>query len=558
MGSAILGARNLTGCEHRLALDFAPRDQVAGGPETAEANRRIEAAQAHRREVLELIGRLQSGRPAGTVTMVDEADHRSRVAATTAAMDAGAEWILQATLPTDVEHGRRGHAEALVRVGNGYLPIIVVNHRVTTAVAEPREGQPQVQTSPLFGWHPEPDRTRACRSQRRDVMRLSQLAAMLDALGRLHAPRAESVGGLIGLDADCIVAVPLGEVADEYDETLVRRRAIAAGEVVTEPRRVSECRSCHWWPRCEAELIAKRDVSLVVGGNQGQVLREIGVTSIDQLAEYRGAPPADWSGAVRFTDTVVSAKSWVRDIPLVRRRDRPRVQRADVEVDVDMESFSERGAYMWGTLLTDNTDATRPVVYRPFVTWQPLPSRDEGRSFAAFWAWLMTERNAAHGAGKSFAAYCYSQHAENRWLRGSADRFADLPGIPSRRVVDTFIASAEWVDVFEAVGDNFVCPKGKGLKRIAPVAGFNWRDDEAGGEASMEWYAAAVGLDGAPRDESQRERLLQYNEDDVRATKVLREWISSDEVLSLPLADDLLAENAVGVSETDSTGIVAR
>ncbi|MBM7368149.1 TM0106 family RecB-like putative nuclease [Gordonia hydrophobica] len=550
MGSAILGARNLTGCEHRLALDFAPAEDASRTPESAEANRRIEAAQAHRRQVIDLLRGFQSDRETGAAVLVDDPDHRGRVGATRAAMDAGAEWILQATLPTDTERGRRGHAEALVRQGGGYVPIIIVNHRVTTVIAEPRlDETPALQTSPLFGWHPEPDPTRSFRSQRRDVMRLAQLAAMLDDLGRLHAPRTEAVGGLIGLDADCVVVVPLGEIADEYDESFARRRAIAEGTVATAPRKVSECRSCHWWPQCEARLIQQRDVSLVVGGNQGRILRDAGIVTIDKLADYRGREPDEWVGSTKFADTVVSAKSWVRGIPLVRRRDRPRVHRADIEVDVDMESFSERGAYLWGTLLTDNTDPERPVVYRPFVTWDPLPTRDEGRSFAAFWAWLMTERNAAHEADKTFAAYCYSQHAENRWLRGSADRFGDLPGVPSRKTVDAFIASTEWVDVFEAVGDNFVCPKGKGLKRIAPVAGFNWRDDEAGGEASMEWYAAAVALDGADLDLTQRDRLLEYNEDDVRATKVLREWIAGDDVLVLPLADDLLAENFRSVAE---------
>ncbi|MGB3707811.1 TM0106 family RecB-like putative nuclease [Gordonia sp. (in: high G+C Gram-positive bacteria)] len=545
MRSAILGARNLTGCEHRLALDFTV-EQERDAAETAEANRRIEAAQAHRRAVIDRLRGFQSGR-AGAAVVIEAPDHRGRVAATQEAMSAGVEWILNATLPTDYDRGRRGHSEVLLRVGDGYLPIIVVNHRVTTTVAQPREGEiPTLQTSPMFGWHPEPDATRAFRSQRRDVMRLAHLAAMLDDLGQLNVPREECVGGLIGLDADCMVVVPLGEGTEDYDESFARRLAIAKGQIPTQSRKVSECRSCHWWPRCEAELIERRDVSLVVGGNQGAVLRDAGITTVDQLANYRGLAPVDWTGAIAFNDTIVSAKCWVRDIPLVRRLERPRVQRADIEVDVDMESYSERGAYMWGTLLTDNTDAARPVVYRPFVTWEPLPTTDEGRSFAEFWSWLMDERAAAHAAGKTFAAYCYSQHAENRWLRGSADRFAGMPGIPSRQTIDTFIASREWVDIFEAVGSNFICPKGKGLKRIAPVAGFGWRDSEASGEASMEWYAAAVALDGAARDETQRDRLLMYNEDDVQATKVLREWMASDDVLALPFAPDLLAENLPG------------
>ena len=53
---------------------------------------------------------------------------------------------------------------------------------------------------------------------------------------------------------------------------------------------------------------------------------------------------------------------------------------------------------------------------------------------------------------------------------------------------------------------------------MAPSAGFAWHDPEAGGENSMRWYRAAVGLDGDEPDLAQRERLLVYNADDVRAT----------------------------------------
>jgi predicted RecB family nuclease len=55
----------------------------------------------------------------------------------------------------------------------------------------------------------------------------------------------------------------------------------------------------------------------------------------------------------------------------------------------------------------------------------------------------------------------------------------------------------------------------------------------------MRWYRAAVGLDGAPPDASQRARLLRYNADDVRATQVLRAWMSSPELATVPLATEL-------------------
>jgi predicted RecB family nuclease len=67
------------------------------------------------------------------------------------------------------------------------------------------------------------------------------------------------------------------------------------------------------------------------------------------------------------------------------------------------------------------------------------------------------------------------------------------------------------------------------LKAVAPVAGFAWRDPEPGGENSMAWYRAAVSGSGeAATDDARihRQRILDYNEDDVRATYVLRQWMS--------------------------------
>jgi predicted RecB family nuclease len=105
--------------------------------------------------------------------------------------------------------------------------------------------------------------------------------------------------------------------------------------------------------------------------------------------------------------------------------------------------------------------------------------------------------------------------------------------------VSEFIESPAWFDLFGAVREQFLCAHGKGLKTIAPAAGFTWRDPEAGGENSMRWYRDAVGLDGAAPDPTQRARLLRYNEDDVRATWTLRHWMSSPEVLDIPYVGDL-------------------
>jgi predicted RecB family nuclease len=307
-----------------------------------------------------------------------------------------------------------------------------------------------------------------------------------------------------------------------------------------------ECRRCPWWPTCEAELIARSDVSLVLRGEDAAAARSVGVTTVAQLAalDPREEPAVPMNGAP-YADAVALARAWLRGLPVVRRVATVKVPRADVEIDVDMESFGESGAYLWGALLSlpEGVDlelgAGHEAGYHAFATWDPLPTVDEARSFAEFWSWLRSIRNRCGERGLSFAAYCYNEQAENRWMLASADRFAGHPGMPSRDEVTEFITSDRWIDMFALVSEWFLCAHGKGLKRIAPVAGFAWADPEASGENSMRWYRDAVAMDGGQPCEVQRERLLRYNADDVHATHILREWMCSPALAEIPLAGEL-------------------
>jgi predicted RecB family nuclease len=62
------------------------------------------------------------------------------------------------------------------------------------------------------------------------------------------------------------------------------------------------------------------------------------------------------------------------------------------------------------------------------------------------------------------------------------------------------------------------------LKAIAPLCGFHWRDDDPGGLQSEIWYEMMLA-----GDELMRERLLQYNEDDVAAQRAIRTWIRAND-----------------------------
>ena len=522
-----VGARRLTSCRHRLHLDMEYPEVGRAAREDVGVHQRREAATVYRTQVREALYAASGG-----VLIDRDEPARRRAEATLAACAQGADRIWDATLPRESDTGREGGAELLLRDVDrgGYLPVIVVNHKVTDPRQDPQPEGAAVTTG-FDVWAPVLDPGRRVRAQPRDQLRLAHIYRMLQRHG-LASPAL--LGGVIGFGFDTMLVHDLTTVLDEYDRRYADRITVARGEAETVPSQVPECRSCPWWSRCREWLAQHRDISLVATGARAEVLRDEGVRTIDDLARWEGAAPLLWQHG-SFEDVVVAAKAWLAGVELVRRVPQVRVLRADVEVDVDLESYQEHGAYLWGALLANGSEAPQ---YHAFVTWDPVPTPDEARSFAEFWTWLQKVRADAVANGKTFAAYCYSRSAEDKWLLDSARRFAGRPGVPTVEEVRAFIDSPQWVDMYQQVSEAFITPNGKGLKKVAPVAGFEWRDPEASGEASMTWYRAAVGYDGPP-DPTQRTRILEYNEDDVLATRALREWMSGPADEDVPWAGAL-------------------
>ncbi len=471
--------------------------------------------------------------------------------------------VLEPSLRSDV---RFGNPDLLLWDGTGYRPVMVRSHRTT----DPGSGaNTSGLDAPLLT---RVDHRRRLRAHAADALALAHHVRLLADLGLAGA---EAVGGVIGRgggDADIIVwhqlDVPGASVLSDYDLRFADRFAVATaaasgGPALAAPSRIGECRRCSWWPVCSVELLAVHDISLIVAGGDVRALQAAGLRTVDDLAalDARSAADLPFSGLEPGTARV-RARAWLAGWPMVRKTEQVRVRRADLELDVDMESFLEDGAYLWGTYLTGPAVAALGLRegYRAFVSWQPLPNRDEGRAFAAFWAYLTWLRATAAEHGLTFAAYCYSRSAEERWMRSTPVRYPDIPQMPSVEDVSEFCSSSDWVDIYQEIRDQFVVPGSMKLKALAPVAGFDWRDPEPGGENSMAWYREAVGVGPAaaiwpaggpeasipdqpvaPVGQIMADRILRYNEDDVLATLALRRWMT-DRAGEVPTAAELDAD----------------
>jgi predicted RecB family nuclease len=471
-------------------------------------------------------------------------------------LGSGTEVIIAPRLPDDELGGRRAFVDVVIRTGRTetgytYAPIIIRNIVVGDAAATRRIriGSPQLLRPSDAPWHDGVTHRRTPPVTRAGLA----LAHAYRVLQSHQWATSESIGGLFDRDGKLwwLDLGPDGSLfsLDTYDAAFAERRAVLQQRDLwekghapypTTPFWHRECEYCPFSLSCRSILEASRDVSLVPWTKFSEqiLLKEAGITTWDSLAAL------DPHVAARAFQSVLSAAEphspseylgkQLQQLPELIYKARARkvggplrkvpsaemaCPTADIEVDVDMESCNDR-TYLWGAVVRNQrADLVVPEGYQHFSYFTDVTAHEEGRIFREFWQWLSDLRHYAHQQGATFRAYCFYQNAENSSMRAgiAADPRNDVFSDP----VEAFLASPEWVDLYEVSRALLQTEGAMGLKNLAPEAGFHWRDDSPSGEASMAWFDHAI-REGEPW----RTRILEYNEDDCRATQALRDWLN--------------------------------
>lgn len=555
----------LVACVHRVTLSRGAPFDVTPPVERPEIIRRREVALAHRNAVTRELARAHA-----------QARQPKNVAETRELLATGAELILMPRLPADEVGGRVATVHALVRVGRiddrfTYAPLLIKNHEFTeTATTRTLLQGSLAAPWPSHAFSVSGVTPRATATVARTGIALAHATRVLESLG--HGDDRARVG-LVDRQRQLWWWSALDPHLTRfnllaYDALYaIRREAINAhaqwlshdGPFPTEPYWHRECLDCPFATHCEATLSERDDVSLVRFTSQEQqtLLKSHGVATRAALARLdpekarvargRTTVPAEGDASLertlapffdRLDELVYRARAHFVGTPLrAVTPEEMAVTVADVEVDVDMESY-EDATYLWGAVVTCAT----PVAgvregYHAFVDWGPLTLEREAHNFARFWRWLMELQDLTSEAGKTFAAYCFWANAEDGAMNRAVR--AELADGPSVRDLEDFRTASppRWIDVHDVVKRRVQTEGPLGLKALATAAGFTWRDENPSGEASILWYEVAVGADADAAARS-RQRLLDYNEDDCRATRALREWLNGD-AQALPHRDDV-------------------
>ena len=149
-----------------------------------------------------------------------------------------------------------------------------------------------------------------------------------------------------------------------------------------------------------------------------------------------------------------------------------------------------------------------------FGTFEPVCA-DAAESEESTWQRFLAKLEAVDAVG-DYAVYVYSKH--ERTVLG---RLAGKYG--SSNALESFMQ--RFVDLHEVIQRVAVLPtESTGLKAVARFVGFHWRDADPSGAESMAWWAEYTKDPAA--NVAARDRVLAYNEDDLRATMTVVDWLS--------------------------------
>jgi len=352
-----------------------------------------------------------------------------------------------------------------------------------------------------------------------------QVALYTDVLERLglSAGRRPFIWDIHGREVVYNLNAPQGvkdpkSLWSDYQGCLAEARQIVARTVKTMPAYGSVCKECHWYTGCQKRLEAADDLTLLPG--LGRSKRDVlvdRIPTINALAQIR--PSAFLKGKKTVfpgigPDTLVKFQERAKLV--TSPNPRPYLSRpvslpvSDLEVffDIEVDPMHDH-TYLHGFIERRNGENSTERYTAMFAEHlSPLEERD---AFARAWGYLQARPSAV--------IYFYSPYERTYWrkLRES------YPDVCSEAQLESLFTPPRSVDLYTNVVRRATewPTRDYSIKTLAKFLGFKWRDAHPSGAASIEWFARWIEIG----DPAIRLRILDYNEDDCRATRVLLDGI---------------------------------
>ncbi len=289
----------------------------------------------------------------------------------------------------------------------------------------------------------------------------------------------------------------------EFEQVVTELERIRAGEKPDPVLRKSCYDTGPWGVMCERYAKSLNDIALLynVDIHKLRSLRQLGVRSIDDAAEIDPSSLDGLAKGLRVHSLEVikrQAQSLKTSAVIIRKP--VLLPNSGLEIHFDIESDPPNDVdYLYGILMR----LPEGDSYQAFVAEH---LEDEEKMWRAFLAWIETLPAEYH-------VYHYAAYEPMR-LGVLKKRYG------GSQALDVF--ATRLIDLKETVTHAVVYPLYfYGLKYILPFLGFSWSGDIKSGGQSIDVFERYL----ETKDRAVLDSIIQYNEDDVRATAYLKDWM---------------------------------
>ncbi len=291
---------------------------------------------------------------------------------------------------------------------------------------------------------------------------------------------------------------------DRFNFTLQEIEKVLNGEKPV-PFLKGGCKRSPWFSICEQDSRGCDDVSLIHGISQRdqKELYEIGIKTLKDMAEADLSWLRDSLSSWNFDKLVRlhnQAQVLVSDQPLIIQK--YNFPEAETEIYFDVESDPTQGTDFLFGLLIKKADRKTPS----FEYYLAKNKKDEEKIWQDFLKFLEKQEN--------FVLYHYGYY-EKHVLNRLEKRYG-----PQSDLMRKFRENS--LDLYYITTGSVVLPLYfYSLKDVAGYAGYKWQDEGAGGGEAVLWYDQWL----QTQKKEFLNKLIKYNEDDARATMMVKEWL---------------------------------
>jgi len=312
--------------------------------------------------------------------------------------------------------------------------------------------------------------------------------------------------GLVMLAEDQTQEVTLTDKLEkQFNDLLGKVKKVQAGKLKTEPLRCSSCRGCLWLPLCSREWQTLNHISLLSGMSASWVrkLAEKSISTCHDIAETEAQQLQDildisYKQCERF---IWAAKARLSGEPLLLRR--PEFPEGKPVYFYDIETYEDQ-VFCHGIVRSFEGNVEETYFFAEGLKdeekcWHAFLNHMEKDTEAVVYCWTLYEKTFVNILWKKYGG---SEKGYQVLQQGLIDQCA-------------------------FVRDHFALPcRGYSIKAVAPFFDFKWQTKNANGMNCVAWYHEWL----HSGNQELREKIVQYNLDDVRAMEVidckLKAWIA--------------------------------